>query len=210
VIDTDDNQRYQPRLVLASASPRRQSLLREQGITFDVIVSPHEEPEDVPDASTPAQLAEALSYFKARSVRALAPDAWILGGDTVVALDGVLYGKPVDRDDARRIIASLAGTRHEVITGVTLLDARTGRHETRHDRTIVVMRPLSDAEIETYLATGAWAGKAGAYGIQDRADAFIDHIEGSFTNVVGFPVELVMQMLEEWSYPLSGPPRAGG
>ena len=197
---TDDKQRFQPRLVLASASPRRQSLLREHGLTFDIIVSPHDEPDDAFGTVTPAQLAEALSAFKAQSVRSLVSDAWILGGDTVVALGDAVFGKPVDRDDARRIISTLAGTTHEVITGVTLLDARTGRYETEHDRTLVVMRRLSETEIEDYLATGAWEGKAGAYGIQDRGDAFIDRIEGSFSNVVGFPMELVMRMLDDWGY----------
>jgi septum formation protein len=173
-------------------------LLRESGYAFEVIVSPHDEPEHVPSASTPAELAEVLSTYKAESVRPLARQAVILAGDTVVSLDGALFGKPRDRDDARRIILTLAGTRHEVITGVTLLDGATGRRETRHDRTIVVMRRLQPPELEAYLDSGAWADKAGAYGIQDRADAFIDHIEGSFSNVVGFPMELVADMLSAW------------
>jgi len=199
VIQADD--KHAPtRLVLASASPRRQSLLREQGLIFDVLVSPHDEPDDIPGAVTPAHRAEALSRFKAQSVRSLVGDAWILGGDTVVALGNTVFGKPVDRDDARRIISTLAGTTHEVITGVTLLDARTGRCDTGHDRTLVIMRRLSETQIENYLATGAWEGKAGAYGIQDRGDAFIDRIEGSFSNVVGFPMELVMRMLDDWGY----------
>jgi septum formation protein len=182
--------------VLASGSPQRQALLRAHGYEFDVVVSPHDEPEHVVGADTPAALAEALSRFKAQSVRSLVGDALILAGDTVVALRGELFGKPCDRDDARRIIGALAGTRHEVITGVTLLDGVTGRLLSRHARTVVVMRDLHAAELEAYLDSGAWEGKAGAYGIQDRADAFIDHIEGSFSNVVGFPMELVSELLE--------------
>ena len=130
------------RLVLASASPRRQALLQEHGYAFDVIVSPHEEPEEMPGATTPAERAEALSAFKAESVRLLAEDALILAGDTVVALNETVFGKPCDCDDARRIISTLSGTRHEVITGVTLLDGPSGRRITRHDRTIVAMRAL--------------------------------------------------------------------
>jgi len=169
--------------------------MREEGYEFDVVVSPHDEPEQVAGADTPAELAEAISRFKAEGVRPLAGDALILSGDTVVALNGELFGKPCDRDDARRIITALSGTHHEVITGVTLLDGATGRTVSRHARTVVVMRELSAAELNTYLDSGAWEGKAGAYGIQDRADAFIDHIEGSFSNVVGFPMELVREML---------------
>ncbi len=186
------------RLVLASASPRRQSLLREHGFEFDVVVSPVDEPDHVPGANTPSELAEALSLFKAQSVRDKVANGWILAGDTIVALDGELFGKPEDRDDARRIITALAGTTQDVITGVTLLDAGTGAHITRNDRTRVTMRTMSDSEIETYLDTNAWEGKAGAYGIQDRADAFITRVEGSFTNVVGFPMALVTQMLADW------------
>ncbi len=185
------------RLVLASASPRRQDLLRAHGYTFEVVVSPVAEPDDMPGAKTPVQRAEALSRFKAESVRPAARDAWILSGDTIVALDSVVFGKPTDRKDARRMISTLAGTTQDVITGVTLLNAMTGACRTRHDLTRVTMRPLSDSEIETYLDTDAWRGKAGAYGIQDRADAFIARVEGSFSNVVGFPMELVMQMLAE-------------
>ena len=129
--------------------------------------------------------------------------AGIAGGaaDTIVALNETVFGKPCDRDDARRIISALSGTRHEVITGVTLLDGASGRRITRHDRTIVVMRALGASELDAYLETGAWADKAGAYGIQDRADAFVDHIEGSFSNVVGFPMALVTEMLESFSNP---------
>jgi len=185
------------RLVLASSSPQRQALLRQEGYEFEVVVSPHDEPEAVPGAATPPEQAKALSRFKAEGVRPLAGDALVLAGDTVVAHDGTIFGKPRDRDDARRIITALAGTHHEVITGVTLLDGSTGRMVTRHERTVVVMRCLDPAEFEAYLDSGAWKGKAGAYGIQDRADAFIERIEGSFSNVVGFPMELVADMLEQ-------------
>lgn len=185
------------RLVLASASPRRQDLLRAHGYAFEVVVSPVAEPDDMPGAKTPIQRAEALSRFKAESVRPTARDAWILSGDTIVALDDVVFGKPTDREDARRIISILAGTTQDVITGVTLLHAMTGVCRTEHDVTRVTMKPLSESEIESYLDTEAWRGKAGAYGIQDRADAFITRTEGSFSNVVGFPMELVMQMLAD-------------
>ena len=118
--------------------------------------------------------------------------------DTIAALDGCVFGKPADRADAKHILNRLAGTTHEVITGVTLLDAVTGTRQIEHDVTRVTMKALSDDEIEAYLDTGAWEGKAGAYGIQDKGDAFVTRIEGSFSNVVGFPMELISAMLARW------------
>lgn len=190
--------RHPPRLVLASASARRQELLRDYGYVFDVVVSPFEEPSDLPGAATPIDFARGVSLFKAERVRELVTDAWVLAGDTVVALGCTMFGKPTDRDDARRMIEALSGTTQDVVTGVTLLDAKTGRCRTEHSLTRVTMRPLGNDEIEAYLDSRAWIGKAGAYGIQDRGDAFITRVEGSFTNVVGFPMELVVRMLNDW------------
>ncbi|MEK7732222.1 MAG: Maf family protein, partial [Planctomycetota bacterium] len=133
------------------------------------------------------------------SVAGLAGDGWVLAADTIAALGGRVFGKPADRDDARRILKSLSGTTHQVITGVTLLDASSGVRLIRHDSTNVIMRRLTDSEIEDYLDSGAWEGKAGAYGIQDKGDAFVERIEGSFTNVVGLPMELVARMLDEFA-----------
>jgi len=143
--------------------------------------------------------AEASSEFKARSVAKLVAVGWILAADTIASLGGLVFGKPVDRDDARRILQSLSGTTHQVITGVTLLDASNGATVTHHDSTAVTIRRLSEREIEDYLDSGAWEGKAGAYGIQDKGDAFVETIDGSFTNVVGLPMELVERMLDDFA-----------
>lgn len=186
------------RLILASVSPRRASLLREHGYVFDVVEPPLDEPDHLADRASPVQRAEALSYFKARSVASLVESGTILAGDTIVSLRDQIFGKPIDREDAKRILSSLSGTTHQVITAVTLLDAATGKRLIRHDATAVTMKRLSEVEIETYLDTGAWVGKAGAYGIQDRADAFITSTQGSFSNVVGLPMALVAEMLTEW------------
>ncbi len=175
--------------------------MREYGYRIDIVAPPIEEPADLGRNLSPTEMAEALSFFKARSVAATTPRGWVLAGDTIVALGDRVFGKPRDRKDAGAILSALAGTTQEVITGVTLLDAATGRRLIRHDSTAVTMRILSDDELTTYLDSGAWEGKAGAYGIQDRGDAFIESIEGSFTNVVGFPMELTVAMLEEWGYP---------
>ena len=127
-------------------------------------------------------------------------EGWILAGDTIVSLSGRVIGKPADREDARSILQALAGTTHKVITGVTLLDVAGATRLIQYDSTVVMMRSLCDDEIEQYLNTGAWEGKAGAYGIQDRGDAFVERIDGSFTNVVGLPMELVGRMLDQFGY----------
>jgi septum formation protein len=188
-----------PRLILASGSPRRAELLREYGYNFEVIHPPFDEPPAPIRHANPVEWAETVSFLKAESVAALVKNGWILSGDTVAAIDDRIFGKPADRADAEAILRSLAGTTHRVITGITLLDAATGRRLIRHDITHVTMRSLSDREIADYLDTNAWQGKAGAYGIQDRGDAFVERIDGSFTNVVGFPMELIRRMLEEWT-----------
>lgn len=188
-------------LILASASPRRAALLHEYGYVFDVIEPPLEEPHSINRLLSPAQQAEALSYFKASCVAGPLERGLVLAGDTVAAIGQDLFGKPADREDARRILRRLAGTTHHVITGVTLLDAATSERRIEHATTAITMKPLSPEEVESYLATGAWMGKAGAYGIQDHGDAFVTKWEGSFSNVVGMPMELVTEMLQSWHIP---------
>ncbi len=187
-----------PRLILASGSPRRAELLREAGYDFTVVPATCDEPSPPNGRAEPAAWAESLSRLKAENVAQQVRTGLIIAGDTVAAVGDRIFGKPVDRIDAESILRSLAGTTHLVITGVTLLDAAARRSATRHDVTRVIMRQLSDGEINDYLDTNAWSGKAGAYGIQDRGDAFVERIEGSFTNVVGFPLELIRRMLDEW------------
>ena len=111
-----------------------------------------------------------------------------------------IFGKPENADDARRIISTLAGTEHEVITGIALLDTASYHRRIRHARTKVRMRPMPPEALNEYIASRAWAGKAGAYGIQDHDDAFIECIEGSFSNVVGLPMELFADTLTQMGY----------
>ncbi|MBN1490810.1 MAG: septum formation protein Maf [Phycisphaerae bacterium] len=186
------------RLILASASPRRAELLRENGYAFDVRPPPYEEPDAESPRLSATEHAEALSFYKARSVAETLPAGLVLAADTVVAHQDRIFGKPEDADDARSILSSLTGTTHEVITGVTLLDAATGSRLIRHDVTRVTMRPMPPAAMDKYIASKAWWGKAGAYGIQDHGDAFVEQIDGSFSNVVGLPMELLAEMLEEF------------
>ena len=184
------------RLVLASSSPRRRDLMGEAGYDFDVVAPPLHEPDEPVEHLTPTQLAEALAYFKARAVSDLHPGRLVLGADTVVATDDHVLGKPADEAEARQMLESVSGTRHAVITGVALLTGETHRL-IASDVTYVTMRQMTEQEIADYVASGEWMGKAGAYAIQETADRFVDSIEGSFTNIVGLPMELVERMISE-------------
>ncbi len=185
-------------LILASSSPQRAQLLRDADYAFQITPPPMDEPNDMGASVPPESQAEALSFFKARSVAKAGATGLILGADTIVALENEVFGKPADREDARRILARLMGTTQRVITGVTLLDTANNTRRIAHDVTLVTMRPMTERAVEKYLDTGQWRGKAGAYGIQDTGDVFVEHISGSFTNVVGMPMELLSRLIEDW------------
>lgn len=182
-----------PTLVLASASPRRRELLAELGLQFEV------RPAAADETPRPAELPEALvirlALAKAKS--AARDGELALGADTVVALADEILGKPADAAEARAMLRRLAGQEHEVWTGVALVARERGRCRivARAARTRVVFRPLSAAEIDAYVASGHPLDKAGAYGIQGAASAFVTGFEGSYSNVVGLPVELVAELL---------------
>jgi septum formation protein len=182
-----------PRLILASASPRRQSLLREAGYAF-VLHAANLDEDRYPPGLTPAQLAEYLAVAKADAVAALYPRDVTIGADTVVALGDQLLGKPTDPADARRMLARLSGTTHQVITGVAVVGPAVRFHRSLAVTSTVRMRALSPAEIDAYVAGGQWEGKAGGYGIQDP-DPFVTHLGGSLTNIVGLPMEAAGELL---------------
>jgi septum formation protein len=184
-----------PRLILASASPRRQELLREAGYAFEVHPADVDE-SDHPPGLTPAALAAYLADRKAEAVAAQFPDEVVLAADTVVALGDHSLGKPADARHARAMLASLAGTNHAVITGATVLHRARGLRLQAVATSSVYMRPLSQAEIDAYVATNQWQGKAGGYGIQDQ-DPFVTRITGSLTNIVGLPMEETGGLLRE-------------
>jgi len=198
------------RLILASSSPRRAALLRAAGYGFDVVSPVLEEPADLVPETTPVQRAQALSYFKAAAVAKGRTAGIVLGADTIVALNDRAFGKPADAADARRILGELTGTTHQVITGLTLLDCANGRRIITHDVTIVTMRTLEPDELDAYILSEAWVGKAGAYGVQDRADAFITHLEGSYSNVVGLPMELLGNTISVLHATAQAPAAQGG
>lgn len=186
-------------IILASQSPRRSDLLAEAGIAFEAVNPRYEEPSTDGLHVNPAAFAQSASYYKAASLADDYPDRFILGADTVVAVGNRLFGKPADINDARNILTALMGVTQQVITGVTLLHPASDRRLIAHDVTDVTMRRMSSEELDAYLAGGDWQGKAGAYGIQGEADRFVEKCEGSYSNVVGLPIELVKRMLRKFS-----------
>ncbi|MEB3330291.1 MAG: Maf family protein [Candidatus Sericytochromatia bacterium] len=175
------------RLVLASASPRRAMLLGQLGLA--PVVDPSSSAEVVPPGVTPAGLVEVLALEKAEEVAGRHGDAdLVIGADTVVVQAGAILGKPRDVADAHRMLRGLAGAWHQVYTGYALLAPREGRRVVGHARSEVAMRPLSDAEIAAYVATGEPMDKAGAYAIQALGAALVQEIRGDYTNIVGLPV----------------------
>ena len=194
------------RLVLASSSPRRRHLMAEAGYRFEAVDPFIEEPSDLGPRLSPARRAMALAYFKARSVAEVMPRAVVLGADTIVAAAGEpseVLGKPADAIDAERMLRKLSGTRHRVITGVSLLGPG-GCRKITSDVTHVTMREMTDDEVGQYIASGEWEGKAGAYAIQETADRFVVNVEGSFSNVIGLPMEMVARLLSEAESCLGG------
>jgi septum formation protein len=184
-------------LILASSSPRRQELLRQAGYCFQVRAG--RVAEDAVDAGGPvAPYVESLAYLKAMAaVDAHGLDAGlVLGADTAVELQGAVIGKPADAADARRILGRLAGSTHHVVTGLALVDVAACRRHLAHETTAVRMKPMSDAEIAAYVASGEALGKAGAYALQETGDRYVEAIEGSYTYVVGLPMELLERMLK--------------
>ena len=186
-----------PRLILASASPRRQQLLREAGYNFVVRPADIDE-DDHPPRILPADLAEYLAAQKAGAVASEPQfrNDVVLAADTVVAFGDRPLGKPVDPDDARRMLQLLSGTTHIVITGVAVVRPSTGHSARGRVMSAVKMRPLTADEISRYVAGHDWQGKAGGYGIQDR-DPFVTRVAGCHTNIVGLPVPETRRMLSQ-------------
>lgn len=182
------------RLILASASPRRQSLLREAGYQF--LVCPADLDEDRLTAEarlSPDDLPSYLARAKARAVSAQFPGDVVLAADTVVALGDQIIGKAAAAADARRILSMLSGTRHRVITGIVVV-SDSGVDSSETVSSAVEMRLLSPGQIDSYISTGQWQGKAGAYGLQD-SHSFVEKIEGCATNIVGLPITTAGRLL---------------
>ncbi len=181
------------RNVLASASPRRRELLARMGYTFDVM--PADVNEDGRTGVDAADEAKRLAVAKAEYVAARTRDAIVIGADTLVELGGEIIGKPRDREHAREMLRRLSGSRHHVITGLCVLDTRTGRRVVESVSTTVTMKQMTEQQIREYVESGEADGKAGAYAIQETADRYVLRIEGSFDNVVGLPTERLAEIL---------------
>lgn len=185
-------------LYLASKSPRRRELLDRLGVEHGVLEV--DVPEERQPGEPPADYVSRVAREKAGAgllqVMAM-PGARVLGADTEVVLGDKVYGKPAGAADAAQMLRELGGRRHQVITAVWVLDA--GREEHLLSETAVEFCPLSGADIEAYLDSGEWQGKAGAYGIQGRAGAFVARIEGSYTGVMGLPVHETWTLLRRFA-----------
>jgi septum formation protein len=195
-------------LVLASRSPRRNNLLLSAGVAFTVHPSGVDEPapsDGGPGAGSPAKTAEECARLKVRSVSALYPGAWVLGADTIVVVEGRIFGKPADEAEAIRMLEILSGRTHEVITGICLVGpagegAKSGWDAAGLTAAVVTrvrFKHLSRAEIEAYARSGEPMDKAGAYGIQDGGAFLVRSVEGSYTNVVGLPLCEVIEWLSD-------------
>ncbi len=188
-------------IVLASTSPRRQEILKNLGIPFRVMTPDYDEPE-VPGLQ-PESLAELHAMKKLESVMRAQVDInapWILGADTLIALEGKIYGKPGDRDDAKRMLRGFSGKKHSVITAISLFDGKINFISSRTSVSSVTFMSLDDGQIERYLDTGEWQGVAGGYRIQGLASCFVERIEGSWSGIVGLPIHELYAILREHGY----------
>ncbi len=174
-------------IVLASASPRRAQLLASAGIRFEAVAS--QVPEEFLPDERPTDHVRRLAEAKARAVAGRHAGRFFVGADTIVVRDGEPMGKPRNRQDAERMLRRLSGGPHDVITAYAVYDAVGDRIEIDAITTRVQFKPLQPQEIDAYVATGCPLDKAGAYGIQGRAAAMVERIEGSYTNVVGLPLD---------------------
>jgi septum formation protein len=190
------------RIILASASPRRRELLKQ--IKLDFETDPAEYEEHLTTNLEPHELVRELSAGKAKSVAAKYSNAIIIAADTIGLLDGQVIGKPRNNAEARKMLTSLSGKCHLVITGFTIIDTETGTIATHTEDTMVYFKQLTPGQIESYIKSGEPLGKAGAYAIQGLGAVLIDHIEGDFYNVVGLPLSALADSLKAFGInPLS-------
>jgi septum formation protein len=186
-------------VILASQSPRRKELLRRLFPEFRVIPSGVD--ERLLDQTDPVFFVREAAEAKARDIGMQYPESLVIAADTIVCLDGVIFGKPADRDDARGMLEQLAGRRHRVLTGVALFRAADDRLIVSYETTFVTFKALSRGDIETYLDRNDFADKAGSYAIQDVGETFVETLEGDYDNVVGFPLGRVKKMVKEFKAP---------
>jgi len=191
-----------PRLILASASPRRAELLRRLGVEFQIAPAGVREIEE--KALSAGETARINACHKARAAARNHPGALVLGVDTVVALGGMVFGKPATLEEAEQMLWALRGKTHRVVTGVCLLSMRERRQKFFSEETAVTFRPLTREQIRRYHAQVNPLDKAGAYGIQDKPEMLVETISGSVTNVIGLPLERLAAELPAFGVRLPG------
>src|SRR5215469_7136861 len=185
-----------PPFILASASPRRAELLRQLKLEFEVVPSDAKEVFD--ENLSPLELCQLNAHRKARTVAKKIPDALVMGADTLVFLDRKIFGKPADAVEAKKMLLQLQGRTHQVVTGVSLIQLRVHRERIFAISTDVTFRPLTPNQIGEYLYGINPLDKAGAYAIQEHGQLIVSEISGSFSNVVGLPIERVQEELVAW------------
>lgn len=182
-------------IILASSSPRRKQLLAEAGYEFTCVHPDIDESAFDTEGISPCEYAERLALAKAKSVAEKFPDCLVIGADTVADFGGEIIGKPADAKEAEEITRKLFGGPHKVITAVAIVRTSDGTEIVESDATKVYPKKLSNKQIAEHIKGGSWRGKAGAYAIQEQ-DGFVERIEGSLTNVMGLPMELLQRLLK--------------
>ena len=184
-------------IILASESPRRRQLMIEAGYKFRVIWPEVDESAFETDDVSPCEYASKLALAKAKSVARRFADCLVIGADTVVDFEGEIIGKAGDAEEAEAITRELFSRPHKVITAIAIVRERDGLEMVESDTTVVYPKAMTDKQIAEHVSSGSWEDKAGAYAIQEGGDEFVERIEGSLTNVMGLPMELLGRMLDK-------------
>jgi septum formation protein len=183
-------------IILASASLRRKQLLTKAGYKFKVFVPDIDESAFSAEHLEPSEYAKQLALAKAKSVAVKFPDCLVISADTIADLNGEIIGKPADAKEAEQITRKLFSAPHKVITGVALVRLSDGTEIVESDTTVVYPKHMSTEQITEHIKSGSWRDKAGAYAIQENGDEFVEKIDGSLTNVMGLPMELLQRLLK--------------
>jgi septum formation protein len=189
------SEKFRFSIILASASPRRKQLLAEAGYKFTSITPDIDESAFPIERYTACEYAKQLALAKAKNVAEKYPNSVVIGADTIVDLDGEIIGKPADAKDAEQITKKLFSRPHKVITGLAIVKLNDGIEIIESDTTTVYPKKMTAEQIAEHIKSGTWRDKAGAYAIQETGDEFIEKIDGSLTNVMGLPMELLQRLL---------------
>lgn len=186
-------------IILASASPRRKQLFRQAGYKFTVVQPNIDESAFPANRITACEFAQKLALAKAKNVAQKYPDCLVIGADTVVDFQGQIIGKPADAKEAEQITKKLFSAPHKVITGIAIVRINDSTEIVSSDTTAVYPKKMTDEQIAKHIKGGSWRDKAGAYAIKQTGDEFVERIEGSLTNVMGLPIELLQRLLQRFS-----------